>query len=267
LSFSISYFILRRWKTQTIMEYKNYSPDVWAQIENTLDSVLAHDARPIAAFDADGTLWDTDLGEAFFNHLIDNKLVPLPKEPWTHYENMKKDPAGPGKAYLWLAQILKDVSLKTVQEWAAKSVQELHPLPYFPEQKKLIEYLISKNVDVYIVTASVKWAVDPGADILGLPASNVIGVETEVADGIVTANQKGLITHHNGKPEALLKKTNGKIPFLCAGNTMGDLHLLEKASHLRLAITSTRADDRLYKTEQELQQKAKSSGWITHRFA
>ena len=33
-------------------------------------------AGRFAAFNADGTLWDTDLGEALFNHQIKYKLVP-----------------------------------------------------------------------------------------------------------------------------------------------------------------------------------------------
>lgn len=249
-----------------IMDYENFAPDIWDQINKTLDSVLKQDPRPIAAFDADGTLWDTDLGEAYFSYLIENKLVPLPNEPWEHYQTMKKDPAGPGKAYLWLAQILKGVPLKTAQEWAVSSVRELRPLPYFPEQKKLIELFLSKGVEIYIVTASVKWAVEPGAEIFGLSPSQVIGIESEVVGGLITDRQKGLITHHQGKPDALLQKTNGKAPFFSSGNTMGDWHLLEAATHLKMAVTATRPDDRLFKTEQELQNKSKSLGWLTHRF-
>lgn len=50
-----------------IMKYKNYSSEIWERIENTLNQIKHIDPNPIAAFDADGTLWDTDLGEAFFS--------------------------------------------------------------------------------------------------------------------------------------------------------------------------------------------------------
>jgi phosphoserine phosphatase len=247
------------------MEYKNYSPDVWEQIDRALDFVLQQESQPIAAFDADGTLWDIDLGETYFHYLIDHKLVPLPPEPWEHYQTMKADPAGPQKAYLWLAQILKDVPLSTALEWSKKAVHEIN-LPYFPEQKKLIEHLVSKGVSIYIVTASVKWAVDPGAELLGLSAASVIGVETEVKDGIITDIQKGQITYRSGKAEALKKATGGKAPFLSSGNTMGDWHLLEAASHIRLAVSASTPDDKLFRTEQELQRNAQNKGWISHRF-
>lgn len=248
------------------MKYKNYSSDLWAQIHKSMDHVLQQDSQPVAAFDADGTLWDLDMGETFFEYLIQHKLVSLPTDPWEHYETLKKDPAGPQKAYLWLAQILKGHSLVRVQEWAAQAVQEINPLPIFPEQKKLIELFTSAGVKVVLVTASVKWAVEPGAKLLGLQFDQVMGIETECADGIVTDCQKGPITYRQGKAEALLKLTNGKKPFFSSGNTFGDLALLELSTDIKLAVTSTVPDDRLFRAEQELYSEATQRGWSKHRF-
>lgn len=248
------------------MKYKVFDSFIWDQIHKTLDVVLQQDLHPVAAFDADGTLWDTDLGESFFSYLIEKKLVPLPTDPWEHYQAMKMDPGGPQKAYLWLAQILKGIPFTQVQEWSQSSLQHEGPLPYFSDQKKLIELLISKKVSVYIVTASVKWAVEPGAQFLGLSPEQVLGVETEIQDGKITERQKGVITYREGKTEALLKVTGGKKPFLSSGNTMGDWQLLEAATHLRLAVSASPADSRLFRTEQELYRAAKQRSWLTHRF-
>src|SRR6266404_5671256 len=77
--------------------------------------------RAIAAFDADGTLWNTDLGEAFFHYQIKNKLVPLPPDPWGEYNRMK-DHVSHTAAYVWLAQVLKGVPLTKVREWAEANV-------------------------------------------------------------------------------------------------------------------------------------------------
>ena len=43
------------------------------------------------------------------------------------------------------------------------------PLPIFEEQVRVIEKLRSLQVDIYIVTASIKWAVEPGARRPELP--------------------------------------------------------------------------------------------------
>ncbi|NJL25210.1 MAG: haloacid dehalogenase-like hydrolase, partial [Calothrix sp. SM1_5_4] len=148
--------------------------------------------RAVAAFDADGTLWDTDLGEGLFAYQIDNKLVPLPEDPWGHYEWMKKHVSHPA-AYLWLAQINKDVPLAKVREWAEAGVAA-KPLPIYDEQIRILEKLKELETEVYIVTASIKWAVEPGARRLGLSEDQVIGIETEVVEGLVTDRQKGVIT-------------------------------------------------------------------------
>lgn len=246
------------------MKYKDYSPEILSQIERAIDEALQNDPAPVAAFDADGTLWDIDLGETFFHYQIDNKLVPLPPEAFNHYENQKKENIE--KAYLWLAQICKDQCIESVRSWARHAVEKQAPLPVFLPQKKVIDLFLSKGVKVHIVTASVKWAVEPGAEILGLHRDDVIGVETEVVDGKVTDTQKGLITYRQGKLEALLEKTNGKYPFFASGNTMGDADLLKGATHLRLAVSAAARDDKLFRTEEQLRDLAQQNQWLYHRF-
>lgn len=246
------------------MKYKDYSTELWNRINTSLDQILKEDSSPVAAFDADGTLWDTDLGENFFQYQIENKLVELPKNAWEYYQGMKAE--NPPKAYLWLAQICKNHSLAQVHIWAQDAVKNHFPLPVFFEQKKLIDLFLARGVQIYIITASVKWAVEPGAEILGLQKDQVIGVETEIKDGLISETQKGLITYRQGKVDALLEKTKGKKPFFCSGNTMGDFQLLQNSTHLSLAVSAASRDDKLFKTEQELQQNAQQFGWQAHRF-
>lgn len=246
------------------MKYKDYSTEIWSRINTTLDQVLKEDSSPVAAFDADGTLWDIDLGETFFHYQIDNKLVELPPHAFQVYEDMKAE--NPQKAYLWLAQVCQGKKLEQIHEWAVQAVKEQAPLPIFSEQKKLIDLFISRGVQVYIITASVKWAVEPGAELLGLTKNNVLGVETLIQDGLITTQQKGLITYRQGKVDALLEVTKGRRPFFATGNTMGDYQLMQSATHLSLAVSAASRDDKLFKTERELQEKALELGWITHRF-
>jgi phosphoserine phosphatase len=177
---------------------------------------------------------------------------------------MKAD--DPKKAYLWLAQICKGQTLEQVHAWAREGVSAAAPVPIFIEQKRLIDLFLQKGVRIFIVTASVKWAVEPGAEMLGLKKENVIGIETYVDGGIVTERQKGLITYREGKVSALLEHTGGKKPFFASGNTMGDYQLLQSATHLSLAVSAASRDDKLFKTESELQENADKHGWQKHRF-
>lgn len=247
------------------MNYKQYPPSIWTRLENAIENATKQMAAPVAAFDADGTLWDADLGEGFFQYLIDHRKVSLPADPWAHYLELKKKNGDPREAYLWLAQILEGQKIDTVRQWAKEAV-ERNPLPLFPEQKLLIDRLRAQGIRVFVVTASVKWAVEPGAKVLGLEYDDVIGVETEVENYVVTKQQKGPITYKAGKVDALLLKTGGQPPFLASGNTMGDFALLESATLEKLAVSAAAENEKLLLTENELRDHALQKGWMTHRF-
>ena len=249
------------------MNYKQYSPQLWNAIEEAIDAELKSNPHPVAAFDADGTLWDMDLGENFFQHQIDHKLVPLPESPFDHYVDLKLKNNDPREAYVWLAAINKGVPLAQVQQWCHEAVKEAEPIPVFSEQQKLIQLLQKKGVEVYVVTASVKWAVEPGAErFYQIPNKYVLGIETHINEGFVTERSAGIVTYRQGKVDALLEATKGRKPFLCSGNTMGDFELLKSATRVALAVSAANQDDKLYKTEKELQENAAELGWLSHRF-
>jgi len=248
------------------MNYKPFPEEYWTQIEKTIFDLKKTQSELFAAFDADGTLWDIDLGENFFQYQIDQEQVPLPNDPFNHYLEMKKINNDPRSAYVWLAQINKNITLSQVREWAQEAFNSVQPKPIFSEQQKLINLLKKNNVNVYIVTASIKWAVEPGAIALGLDYDNVIGVETAIKNNIITDEPVYPITYKQGKVDALLAKTKSIKPFLASGNTMGDFELLSAATDLQLAVSAASRDDKLFKTEFELQEKAKSLGWLHHRF-
>ncbi len=250
------------------MKYKNFPQDVWNKINNLLTKPT--DIPKIAAFDADGTLWDTDLGEAFFKWQIKNCPLVLPKQaqndPWSYYRQMKGS-GDPRPAYLWLAQINKGHSLNLVRNWADEFLKQFQPLPIFEEQKKLIKLLQENNFKIFIITASVKWAVEPGARVLGLSNEDVLGVSTAIdSNGIITDQGIFPITYKDGKLEALLKATNQIHPILSSGNTMGDISLLKGSRGLSIAVGAANENHELYATEEQLRQEAINHHWIIHRF-
>ena len=115
------------------MNYKNFSTDIWNQIESTVNRLKKQNQKLIAAFDADGTLWDTDLGENFFQYQIDNHQCKFPQNPFDHYLEMKKINNDPRSAYVWLAQINAGHKLETVQKWAQDAFNTIQPRPIFSE--------------------------------------------------------------------------------------------------------------------------------------
>ena len=245
-----------------------FSESLSKDLETKIDQALKAGAEPIAAFDADGTLWDMDVGEYFFDYQINRCHLPHlrdVKDPWRHYLDLKKDDHR--KAYAWLIQINQGQTEKKVREWALAGAKSLRPVPIFPSMQRLVQFLRSRQVEIYVVTASIKYAVEPVANLAyGLAFDHTLGVTTEVESGLVTDIVCHPLTWREGKAEALLKATSGRRPLLCAGNTDGDIALIAAASHIQLAVATQDIENSLRKAEQALQTEAERRGWTKHLF-
>lgn len=248
------------------MNYKPFPDQFWSKITQTLKTLKEQNVKLYAAFDADGTLWDTDLGENFFQYQIDQKCVPLPANAFDHYLQMKKINNDPRAAYAWLAQINAGQTVDQVREWSQDAFNSIAPSPIFSEQRKMVDLLLQNDVQIFVVTASIKWAVEPGARALGLSNDSVIGVETEVVNKKITDKTILPVTYRSGKVDAFLKATGNVKPFFASGNTSGDIELLQAATHLQLAVSAASRDDKLFRAENELMEVAEKNNWMRHRF-
>ena len=237
------------------------------KIQSDVKRAMAQSDGPFyAAFDADGTLWDSDLGEQFFQYQIDHSQLPhlVGVDPWEYYESTKK--VDPIKAYLWLAQINAGQPLEKVRQWARESVEKSGARVFEP-QKEMISWLKNEGVEVFIVTASIQWAVEPAAQMVGIDFSHVMGIQTSTDDqGLVTNIQKGPITWREGKAQALLERTNKVKPVFCSGNTLGDISLIETSIGGRLCIQTQIEKNGLYEEESKLFEHAVANNWPVHHF-
>lgn len=234
------------------------------QIIKDIDKALEAGAHPIAAFDADGTLWNTDIGEDFFEYQIKQNILELPDNPVGHYKKLYKE--NTPNALKWLADINCDQNINDVKKWAGEAVSVRGDLPLFPAQQHIVEHLHKKGVEVFVVTASIKWAVEPAAKYYGIDDDHVIGITTKIVNQKVTKELEGPLTWREGKVTALLEKTQGKKPFFTSGNTEGDLYLLKASSHLRLVHAAAESGSDLYTTEQFMVELAKKEEWHYHSY-
>ena len=152
------------------------------EIKQALDQLLeSKEADKTAVFDADGTLWHDDLGESFFKYQIENKLAPGIKnipEPWSYYRQFcLRDAAG---AYGWLAQINAGLSSDELLDQARNFYNSKFHAKLNQDLKELIQKLLSKNFQVWICTASLKWAIAPALTDLGLGLDFLIAAEVEL---------------------------------------------------------------------------------------
>lgn len=240
----------------------SFSIELLKQIEFSIQQRQLTGSPLIAAFDADGTLWDTDGGENFFKYQIENQLCQLPDDALSFYKRLKKLNNDPRTAYLWLAQICAGHSIHTVRQWAQQAMGRYKAAPLFNAQIELIQLLQKYNVQIFIITASTTWSIEPLAELFKIPRENVLGYETEVEMFKVTVHPLFRSPYKEGKAAALLERTNGVRPFLCSGNTLGDTQLLEIAEEFQIAIQAADPQTELGENEQCLQEIAQAKGWL-----
>lgn len=222
--------------------------------------------RPVrVVFDADGTLWRDDIGESFFKHQIKNNLIPRNNfqkgtDLWALY--LEKVEQNTYEAYAWLAQLQKGLSEETLRAMSSDYFKTFEK-NIFPEMRDLLSRLQSVGVEIWICSASIRWAVEPGAKILGI--KNIIALETEVQQGIITDKKVLPLPYKEGKRKALEAKLKEK-PFLVAGNSTGDLAMLEWAEN-QLIIGSAGPESIHYLSEQQIQEVARQKGWPVQLFS
>jgi phosphoserine phosphatase len=209
-----------------------------SEIKIAIDKLLHTEAKEkIAVFDADGTLWHGDLGEAFFKHQANEGLAPGLKgiaDPWAHYKKMCETDAS--SSFGWLAQInagLTDHELHAQSEaFYRKSFS--HKLD--SRVKDLILNLQKASFEIWICSASIKWALAPCLKDLNIKLENLIAVEVELdPKNILTQKLITPLPYRPGKKYWIEKKLRAK-PLLVAGNSMGDLEMMGLATELPLTI-------------------------------
>jgi phosphoserine phosphatase len=112
---------------------------------------------------------------------------------------------------------------------------------FIRESVDLIHALLERRFEVWGVSGSNRWSVEPVFDRLGIPPERVIGIELEVSDGLFTEQTDGPVPIRAGKIDALRRRT-GTVPVLAASDSKNDIPLLLYSSGLRIRINSRKRD-------------------------
>ena len=229
-----------------------------ACLEKTLQETLEKNLRPVAAFDADGTLWPRDVGKSFFQYQVANRI--LSKDPQEKFNSIRAE-KGREMALIWLAQAQAGFSLKELNQWIREFLQQ-NPFRMFSFQQCLIEWLMSHKVEVFVVSSSLKWVLDQALLPYHIPQQNIVGVQTEVQKGIITDKPILPAPIQADKVPAFQAVAKGARPFLVAGNTLADQALLEFSSHWHLVVRTAKPEDRNYDSERKLLKIAMDRSWF-----
>lgn len=236
----------------------------WSQpIQQVLKEFLSQDLTgQVAVFDADGTLWQDDVGEAFLQWLIQHKkLVNHAKDqdPYADYEALCAKDKMVG--YPYAAQLMAGMSEAEVRRLAAIFFADHFRQNIYPAQQVLIEELQRAGVEVWIVSASNQWLIEAAANYLGVSASHVVGIRLGVKEAKITETILPPVTFRAGKVAAIQKYV-GKVPVLVSGDSITDYEMLQYATGLRLVINPKDKGP----AESNIYQLAKKQNWLIQRW-
>lgn len=191
----------------------------------------------VAAFDADGTLWSRDVGDAFLQHAGQTGLLkafPKGDAVWTEYQ--RRMATGDLRfAFELCVTAFEGLANADVAAVAEAFVKPSWDAFVFPAMRQLVDALHRSEAEVWVVSASPIWCVVPGAALLGIPEDRVIATQPGLEDGRVTGRLGAPLPAFEGKVSSLVAQAH-RGPHFAAGNTEYDFALLESARALALLV-------------------------------
>ncbi|GMV44230.1 MAG: hypothetical protein AMXMBFR64_59460 [Myxococcales bacterium] len=210
-----------------------------------------------ATFDADGTLWAGDVGEALMLALLDEgRLGALPagdRTAWDRYLAMQE--TDHTAAYAWVVELLEGWREEELVARCEALADLFVPDQAFTPMVALAQELETAGVSVWFVSASNRWMVDAGVRRLGLPGGRVLGMQVAVESGVLSGRILPPRTNLEGKCEAI-RAAIGPSPRLAAGNSVNDAPMLRMATGLALVVNPS----------ESLYGEAVREGWLVKVF-
>jgi phosphoserine phosphatase len=108
---------------------------------------------------------------------------------------------------------------------------------FIRESVAILRRLTEIGFDIWAVSGSSQWSVEPVFRRLGVPADHVIGIGLVCANGVYTPEVVTPIPVLEGKVDALRHHIPGQ-PVFVASDSVYDIPLLEYSSRLKLLVNS-----------------------------
>lgn len=112
---------------------------------------------------------------------------------------------------------------------------------YIQESRQMITELQHRGYEIWAVSGSNVWSVEPVFRNLGIPPARVIGIELDTESGLFVPRAIEPVPIREKKVDALQSRADTR-PLLVASDSRNDIPLLEYSADLKVFVSSRRKD-------------------------
>jgi phosphoserine phosphatase len=183
----------------------------------------------LAVFDCDGTLWDGDAGEGFFDWEIKQSVIPheLAKSARARYAEYKAGKVSEDDMCGELVTLHNGMLEGNLQRLAAQFFEEKFVRRIFPEMLELVHGLKKSGCEVWAASSTNEWVIQAAVKYFGIPEANVLAASVQIDEGTIT-DRLVRVPSGPGKPHAI-REVIKRIPDAVFGNSRWDVDMLEMA--------------------------------------
>jgi phosphoserine phosphatase len=194
--------------------------------ESFVRAAMKGSGRKVVVFDADGTLWQGDLGERHLLDVGESGLVsPEAGSHSAHQRYMDACAQDVERGYRLGTQLLEGLEEAQVYESCERTWNAYKPL-LFSYVRPTFSLLQELGAEIWVVSASHRWVIEVAIRDLGVPSDQIIAGDLDVVGGCLTSCVVEPFPNGEGKAHAISERIQ-IAPRMAFGNSRHDSPMLK----------------------------------------
>ncbi|MGH9513731.1 MAG: HAD family hydrolase [Terriglobales bacterium] len=191
--------------------------------------LVMHTHPKLAVFDCDGTLWDGDAGEGFFDWELKRGVIPDELARWarSRYAQYKAGQVSEDDMCGEMVTLHNGLLEADVQLLATQFFEENFVRRIFTEMRELVHRLQKTGCEVWAVSSTNEWVIRAAVKQFEIPEDNILAAAVQIDEGTIT-DRLTRVPSGPGKPRAI-REVIKRNPDAAFGNSRWDAHMLEMA--------------------------------------